>query len=266
MTQLWALVTGATGAVGGEAARALVAAGYGVVLHGRRAEAVAAAAEELRAAGGTIRTAVVDLADPDAVTAALGGLRDDGVAPLVVVNAAAEFGPLAPVVEIDPAEWARVVALNLGGVMSLLHATVPAMTAAGWGRVIQVSSAAAVVPAGTGNAAYSVTKAAADRLLAHLAAELVGTGVTVHALHPGEIASRMWEHIREASTGREGLSGYADWARDTGEHPDDLGRVGAMITLLLDDAEASARNGRFSWAQHPEQPTLPLGVIAAAAP
>lgn len=253
----WALVTGATGAVGGACAEGLGGAGLGVVIHGRRQDAVEAVVARLARSGVPARPLVADLSDPVALAAAVAELPEP---PLVLVNAAAEFGPLAPVAEVDAQQWRRMLALNVEAPLALVRALLPVMMDRGWGRIVQVSSAAAVAPPGPGNAAYSVTKAALDRALGHLAAEVEGSGATVHAFHPGEIASRMWQHIQHESA-RPGFEGYAEWASSTGRSPDDLAAVTSFVVGLLDDAEAAARHGRFSWAQEPTRPTLALGVI-----
>lgn len=253
----WALVTGATGAVGGACAEALGRAGLHVVVHGRRADAVGTVVAVLRQDGVTALPLVGDLGEPAALAEAVAALPEP---PLVLVNAAADFGPLAPVAQIRPEQWRRMLVLNLEGPLALIGAMLPAMLEHGWGRIVQVSSAAAVARPGTGNAGYSVTKAALDRALGHLAAEVDGTGVTVHSFHPGEIASRMWQHIQQESA-RPGFEGYADWARRTGRVPDDLAAVGSFLVALLPDDEAQRRHGGFSWAQHPARPALPLGVV-----
>lgn len=255
----WAIVTGATGAVGGACAESLGQAGLGVIVHGRRPDAVEAVVAKLRSSGVSARPLVADLGAPAAFAEALAALPEP---PLVLVNAAADFGPLAPVAELLPEQWQRMFALNVEGPLALIGALVPAMLEQGWGRIVQIGSAAAVARPGTGNAAYSVTKAALDRALGHLAAEVAGTGVTVHSLHPGEIASRMWQHIQRESA-RPGFEGYAQWASSTGQAPDDLAAVASFLAALLEDDEAHRRHGRFSWAQQPERTPLALGVILA---
>jgi NAD(P)-dependent dehydrogenase (short-subunit alcohol dehydrogenase family) len=257
-TQRWALVTGASGTVGGECARALSRAGLGVIVHGRRADAVADVVDELTATGGEAVASAFDIGDPSEIARAVAGFEEDGRMPAVLVNAAADFGPLVPVDGLAPPVWERIFAVNLHGLQALVQTLVPAMRQAGWGRVIQVSSSAALAAPGTGNAAYSVSKAAGNRMLGHLAAELAGSGVTVHAMHPGEIVSRMWEHIRGESAGRDEMAGYADWVAATGVHPDDPARAGELVVRLLDDATAAAAHGTFSWAQDPARAPQPL--------
>ena len=257
MTMRWALVTGATGTVGSACARALAVSGFAVHVHGRRPDAVSEAVDALRSAGRIAEPFLADLGDPGRTEEAVRRLGAEDRAPLVLVNAAAEFGPLAPVAEIPGSEWSRLLAVNLESPLALIRSVLPGMLGAGWGRVIQVSSAAALAAPGAGNAAYSVTKAALDRALGHLAADLGGTGVTVHSFHPGEFASRMWEHIK-AESGAPGLEGFAEWAQRTGGSPDDPEAVVRFVRSLLNDEEAERRHGAFSWAQQPDREPQPL--------
>lgn len=248
----WAIVTGATGTVGRQCAEALGAAGLGVVVTGRDAGTAERIASELVGGGGTAVAKVLDLSAPDTIEPSLAPLAERGIVLTVVVNAAGEFGPLGPALSIPPADWDRLIAINLTSVIRLAEAVVPAMVAAGGGRrFIHVSTAAALAPPGPGNAPYSVTKAAANRFLGHLAADLVDTAVTVHALHPGEIRSSMWQHIKDSSVGVSGLESYADWALTTEAAADPVERVGECVVGLLDDTAARRAHGMFLWAQRP---------------
>lgn len=249
----WALVTGATGSVGLECASALAAAGLGVVVTGRDPAATADVADVINSRGGLAIASAFDLGDFPMVEQRLTSLARDGIAPTVVVNAAGEFGPLGPALSASAGDWARILDVNLFALVRLASLVVPRMIAAGGGRLIHVSSAAALAVPGIGNAPYSVSKAAANRFLAHLAAELQRTRVTVHSFHPGEIKSRMWQHIKNSSLGVAGLDDYATWAQKTEAAEDPLERVGQCVTGLLDDATARRAHGRFLWAQHPGQ-------------
>lgn len=249
----WALVTGATGTVGRECAEAFAAAGLGVVVNGRDDDAAIAIAEAIGERGGTAVASAFDLSDPGAAEARLDLLATCGIVPTVVLNAAGEFGPLAPAISILREDWERIVDVNLFAVIRLAALLVPGMLAAGGGRFIHVSTAAALAAPGQGNAPYSVSKAAANRFLGHLAADLLDTPVTVHALHPGEIRSRMWQHIKDSSVGVPGLDSYADWALTTEVAADPVDRVGHCVVGLLDDAAARRAHGMFLWAQQPGQ-------------
>jgi NAD(P)-dependent dehydrogenase (short-subunit alcohol dehydrogenase family) len=74
------------------------------------------------------------------------------------------------------------------------------MVDAGWGRIVNVSSAAALAPPGPLNSAYATSKVALNQLTRQLAAELVGTGVTANVIHPGEVKTEMWADIRDKAS------------------------------------------------------------------
>lgn len=247
----WALVTGATGTVGRACAESLAAVGLGVIVAGRNARAAEEVAEAISRGGGTALSIALNLSNVDEVESGLAGLAARDIVPTVVVNSAGEFGPLGPALLIPRGEWERLVDVNLLAVIRLSSLVVPRMVDRGGGRFIHVSTAAALASPGTGNAPYSVTKAAANRFLGHLAADIADTAVTVHALHPGEIRSRMWQHIKDSSVGVAGLEGYAEWALSTEAAADPVARVGECVASLLDDAVARRAHGKFLWAQHP---------------
>jgi 3-oxoacyl-[acyl-carrier protein] reductase len=118
-----------------------------------------------------------------------------------------------------------------------------------WGRIVQISSAAARDVPGPFNTAYAVSKIALDRLLAQLAVELAGTGVTVCSLHPGEIASAMRDNIADQAAADRRLAGWTDWADRTATAGDDPRVAATWVAELLDDDVAAARRGRFGYPQ-----------------
>ena len=76
------------------------------------------------------------------------------------------------------------------------------MVDAGWGRIVNLTSAASLHPPGPMNSAYGTAKAALNQFTRHLAAELAGTGVTANVLHPGDVKTEMWADIRDRVDGR----------------------------------------------------------------
>ena len=71
------------------------------------------------------------------------------------------------------------------------------MIDAGWGRIVNVTSAASLHPPGPLNSAYATAKVALNQLTRHLAAEIAGTGVTANVIHPGDVKTDMWADIRD---------------------------------------------------------------------
>ena len=69
------------------------------------------------------------------------------------------------------------------------------MLESGWGRIVNITSAASLHPPGPINSAYGTAKAALNQLTRHLAAEVAGSGVTANVIHPGDVRTAMWADI-----------------------------------------------------------------------
>jgi short-subunit dehydrogenase len=176
------LVTGASGGIGEGLARCAAADGHEVVLVARRADRLAALAEELGGPG-RARVLVEDLTSPGAAERVAGAVP----APDVLVNNAG-FGTFGPLHRTDVARTMGMVELNVGVLTELTARLLPSMVERGSGRVLNVASTAAFFP-GPLMAVYYATKAYVLSLSEALAEELRGTGVTVTALCPGPTAS-----------------------------------------------------------------------------
>jgi NAD(P)-dependent dehydrogenase (short-subunit alcohol dehydrogenase family) len=240
-----AIVTGATGTVGRACALALGERGCRLTLLGRRLDALQAVAASLAATGAEVETRAFDHGT-DRVLDVPPAWRSER---LLLVNAAAVFGPLTSFADADIDAWTAAVTVDLLGAARLIHAVLPVMVETGWGRIVQVSSAAARDVPGPFNTAYVVSKLAVDRLLAQLATELVGSGVTVCSLHPGEIASAMRDDIAAQAGVDRRLDGWTSWAERTAAHGDDPTVAANWVARLLDDDVAAALNGRFGYPQ-----------------
>jgi NAD(P)-dependent dehydrogenase (short-subunit alcohol dehydrogenase family) len=180
MTGRVAIVAGGTGALGRSVSARLLAAGAAVSIP----YAVDAELEALRAQVGagarlhTVRTDVTDEASFDAFVKTV--LQQHGRID-VLVNGVGGFAG-GDLLSTPLAEWDRMMALNLTSAVIGCRAALPAMSAAGYGRIVNVSSRAVVPPMG-GFIAYTVAKAAVIALTQALARE-VARGVTVNAVLP----------------------------------------------------------------------------------
>jgi 3-oxoacyl-[acyl-carrier protein] reductase len=137
---------------------------------------------------------VADLTDPAAARAlAVEVERAHGPIGVLVNNAGLAqtgvAGRFPRFLEMDEADWRRDLALNLDTAFQLTRAIVPGMAAAGWGRVIMVSSVTGPLVSAPGTAGYGAAKAAMDGLMRGLALELGRSGVTVNSVAPGWIAT-----------------------------------------------------------------------------
>lgn len=187
-----ALVTGASGAIGGAIARALAAQGARVGLSGTRAEALAALAAGLP--GSVVLpcrlddAAAVDALVPDAV-AALGGLD------ILVNNAGITRDNLA--MRMKDEEWEAVLRVNLEAAFRLARAALRPMMKARFGRIISVTSVVGVT-GNPGQANYAASKAGLIGMSKALAAEVASRGITVNCIAPGFIRSAMTDALAEA--------------------------------------------------------------------
>lgn len=183
--------------------------------------------------------------------------------PSVLVNSAGVFGPIAPVRETDPGEWVETLMVNTVGPYLTCRAFVGGMIDAGFGRVVNVSSAAALHSPGALNSAYGTSKVALNHFTRHLAAGLEGTGVTANVIHPGDVKTEMWADIRERArgVGATEFLDWAEWVEETGGDP-----PGKAAKLVLDIVRSDV-NGRFLWIDDPLQTPIPAwGDEAAVLP
>ena len=129
---------------------------------------------------------LVDVTDHDALAAAA-----ERIGPVdILINSAGIVGPGVPLIETDPADWHRVLEVNVLGVVATMRAFIPGMIERGWGRVVNFASMAGK----DGNpdlSIYSASKAAVIALTKSAGKELATTGVLVNAIAPAVIATPM---------------------------------------------------------------------------
>lgn len=173
-----ALITGPTSGIGRGYARRYARDGYDLVLVARDADRLTQLAGELESEGVRVEILPADLADA-ADREKVAGRVAEGVQ--VLVNNAG-FGTSGGFCTTDPAQLQAQLDVNVGAVLHLTRAALPAMLDAGAGTVINVASVAGLMP-GTGS--YSASKAWVVSFTEGLAGELKGTGLGVHAVCPG---------------------------------------------------------------------------------
>ena len=186
-----ALVTGASRGIGAATAEALAAAGAHVILVARGAPALELVEDRIHAAGGSATIAPLDLSDGAAIgklAEAIGGRWD--ALDLLVLNAAM-LGSLTPVEHIDPAEFARLIQLNLLANQALIAAFDPLLRKAERADVVALTSSVGGEPRAFWGA-YGSSKAALETLLGAYADETAHTGrIRVHIVDPGATRTRM---------------------------------------------------------------------------
>jgi NAD(P)-dependent dehydrogenase (short-subunit alcohol dehydrogenase family) len=181
-----ALVTGAASGIGRRAAEKLaLEQGARVYVLDRDAGAAASVAEGINQAGGIATSCVLDLADCGRIHQTLPSLMANYGPPDILVNNAG-ISAMVPAMDCSLEYWQTTLAVNLTAPMLLMQYVLPHMRAAGWGRIVNISSISGL-RAGTGRAAYGTSKAGLIALTRQFAVEVALWGVTVNSIAPGPV-------------------------------------------------------------------------------
>lgn len=197
LTGKCALVTGASGGIGGEIAKTLHAAGATVGLSGTRVEPLEALAAEL---GERAHVLPCNLSDPEAVDALPKQAAEAmGSVDILVNNAGITRDQIFMRMSDD--EWQSVLDVNLTSTMRLCRGVMRPMMKARWGRIINISS----IVGATGNpgqANYAASKAGMVGLTKSIAYEVASRGITSNAVAPGFIATAMTDKLNDDQKGK----------------------------------------------------------------
>ena len=184
-----ALVTGASGAIGGAIARTLAADGFHVLAHANTGRAaVEALVADLQAAGHSAEALVFDVTDTAACAAALANVLAQGAVQVLVANAGVHDD--AVFAGMTPLQWQRVIDVNLNGYYNVAQPLMLPMLRTRWGRIVAITSVAGQA-GNRGQVNYAAAKGALHAAVKSLALECASRGVTVNAVAPGIIASDM---------------------------------------------------------------------------
>ena len=230
LTGKCALITGASGGIGGEIARVLHGAGATVALSGTRLAPLEALAGEL---GSRVHVLPCDLSDAVAVEALpKAAITAMGAVDILVNNAGITRDGL--MLRLSDADWAAVIEVNLTSSFRLMRACLRGMVKARWGRIITITS----VVAQTGNpgqANYAAAKAGVVGLSKSLAQEVASRGITVNCVAPGMVATAMTDKLSGEQRARILASVPAGRMGEPGEI--------AAAVLYLASAEAAYVTG-----------------------
>ncbi|HEY8010382.1 MAG TPA: 3-oxoacyl-ACP reductase FabG [Rudaea sp.] len=184
-----ALVTGASGDIGATICRELAAQGCFVYAHAHaNAERAQALVDEIQSNGGTAQVVTFDLTDAAATRAAIETLLADGPIEVLVHNAGIHDD--APLAGMRDEQWHRVIDVSLHGFFHITQPLLLLMARARFGRIVAVSSVAAVL-GNRGQVNYAAAKSALHGAAKSLAREMASRGITVNVVAPGVIAGRV---------------------------------------------------------------------------
>ena len=232
-TEKVAIVTGGGSGIGLAIAERLASEGIAVAVFDRDAAASEAAAAKIAAGGGTALGLTVDVVERSQIDAGVQEVRDRLGAPTILVNNAGVEG-FDRFLDITLEKWNRLLAVNLTGTFQCCQAVVPDMVAAGWGRIVNISSSSAQSgqPLMTH---YVSSKAGMIGFTKALALELGPLGITVNTIPPGFIDTPMLRASEAKGLLGEGLEHHAKLTpvRRAGR-PEDIAATCAF--LVGDDA------------------------------
>jgi 3-oxoacyl-[acyl-carrier protein] reductase len=183
-----ALVTGAGQSMGAGIARLLATAGAAVAVNDLVAERAERTVKEIDEAGGAALAVPFDVLDLDAARAAVATVEDRlGHHVDILVNNAGIAGTMKAARFLDqtPQDWRGPIDLNIYGSLNCVHVTLPAMVAAGWGRIVQISSGAGRTGLNIGVSPYGTGKSGIEGFIRHLSQEVAASGVTANSLALG---------------------------------------------------------------------------------
>jgi 3-hydroxybutyrate dehydrogenase len=199
-----AIVTGSTSGIGLGIAEALAAEGAAIVLNGF---GPAAEIEKLRTDlaakhGVEVRYSGADMSKPAEIAGMVQAAHDAlGGVHILVNNAGIQF--TAPIEEFPVEKWDAIIAINLSAAFHAMHAAIPLMKKAGWGRIVNIASAHGLV-ASPFKAAYVAAKHGILGLTKVAAIELANAGVTANAICPGWVATPLVEKQIQDRAAKEG--------------------------------------------------------------
>ena len=228
------IVTGGGGGIGGATCRRFAAEGAKVAVFDLNLQAAQSVAEGIRAQGGRAQAYPCDIADRATVDAAVAAAEAD-LGPIDVLVNNAGWDVFLPFTKTVPAQWEKLIAINLVGALHMHHAVLPGMVARRSGRIVNVSSDAARVGS-SGEAVYAACKGGLVALSKTLAREHARHGITVNVVCPGPTDTALFDGFKQGAANPEKLVEAFTRSIPLGRigQPDDL--PGAIAFFASSDA------------------------------
>ena len=228
------IVTGGGGGIGGATCQRLAKDGAKVAVFDMNLEAAQKVVDAIKAAGGTAAAYPCDITDRAQVDAAVSATIAQ-LGPIDVLVNNAGWDVFKPFTKTVPAEWERLIAINLTGALHMHHAVLPGMVERKTGRIVNVASDAAR-GGSSGEAVYSACKGGLVALSKTLAREHARQGITVNVVCPGPTDTALLAGVAEGARDPVKLIEAFKSAIPLGRlgQPDDL--AGAIAFFASDDA------------------------------
>ena len=234
------LITGGGRGIGRAIALAYAAHGAQLALAARTESELRETAEAIgRLSGKTPIAIVTDVTDREQVETAIAKTVEGYGKIDVLVNNAGNIGPVGKLWDADPGEWARTIAVHLLGVFYGCRAVVPIMLRQNAGRIVNMSGVG-----GPNMSAYDAAKTGIVNLTENLALELAGAPITVNAISPGSIHTRMWEETRDLALAVGDMATYQRGVQVTSGQGASIERA-AELAVFLGSEECGRLSGRL---------------------
>jgi NAD(P)-dependent dehydrogenase (short-subunit alcohol dehydrogenase family) len=243
------LVTGASQGLGLAVAERCLAEGADVAVCARTPETIERVGAALRAQAGKsgrpqrVVAACADVSNVAEVEALVARVERELGDLDGLVNNAGIYGPKGLSEEVDWAEWAKAVEINLFGTVLPCRAVLPGFRQRGTGKIVNLSGGGATAPLPRFSA-YAASKAAVVRFTETLAEELRGTAIEVNAVAPGALNTRLLDEAIAAGPDKVGQSFYDRALRQKADGGAPLEKGAALCAFLL-SSESDGINGRL---------------------
>ena len=228
------IVTGGGGGIGGATCRRLGREGARVAVFDLNLEAAEKVAATIRSEGGVAEAIHCDITNRETVNAAVAATESKLGAIDVLVNNAG-WDVFKPFTKTEPAQWDKLIAINLIGALHMHHAVLPGMAARRKGRIVNIASDAARVGS-SGEAVYAACKGGLVAFSKTIAREHARHGITVNVVCPGPTDTALFADYKEGAGNPEKLMEAFTRSIPLGRigQPDDL--PGAIAFFASDDA------------------------------
>ena len=228
------VVTGGGGGIGGATCRRFAGEGASVAVFDLNLDAAEKVAAGIRAEGGRAQAFRCDITDRASVDAAVIEAEKSLGAIDVLVNNAG-WDVFKPFTKTEPAQWNKLIAINLTGALHMHHAVLPGMASRKKGRIVNIASDAARVGS-SGEAVYAACKGGLVSFSKTIAREHARHGVTVNVVCPGPTDTALFADYKEGAGNPEKLMEAFTRSIPLGRigQPDDL--PGAIVFFASDDA------------------------------